>query len=162
MRAIAGLAAVVVCGLAYGEGHEHGVARLDIAMEGKRVKAELEAPAESIFGFEREARTKEEKRAVEEALAVLRRSGEAMLKLPAEAGCRIVSGRAEMEGGGTHKDVVASYEAECARPVRGGEIVLSIGERFPRIKRLKVQVVGEGVQTGAELAGGRGRIRLGR
>lgn len=55
-----------------GEAHRHGAARLNLALEDDhRAVLELLAPAADVVGFEREARTAEEKEQVRERLALL-------------------------------------------------------------------------------------------
>ena len=53
------------------EAHEHGSARLNVALEGADLYVEFVSPAANIVGFEYEARTEEEKRTVHEALETL-------------------------------------------------------------------------------------------
>jgi len=51
--------------------HEHGVARLALAVEGAEIFVSLEAPGDAVFGFEREPETDEEWALVAERISGL-------------------------------------------------------------------------------------------
>ena len=71
--------------------HEHGVARLGLAVDGTRLTVDLQLPAESVFGFERAPRSAEERAAVAEALDRLRTGGAGLLAFPDGAACTLDS-----------------------------------------------------------------------
>jgi hypothetical protein len=50
------------------EAHEHGVAHLNLAIEGNNVYIEFSSPAANIVGFEYHPRTHEQKKAVKDAI----------------------------------------------------------------------------------------------
>ncbi|MGG7566738.1 ZrgA family zinc uptake protein [Rhodovulum sp. DZ06] len=56
----------------HAEAHVHGVSRLQVAVEGAAVEAELRAPGADIVGFEHAARSDADIAAVEAALTALR------------------------------------------------------------------------------------------
>jgi hypothetical protein len=66
------------------EAHEHGVAHLNVAHDGKNLYIELTSPAANIVGFEYQPHTQEQKAAVKEAIKKLE-AGEALFVLPAGA-----------------------------------------------------------------------------
>ena len=76
--------------------HVHGVSVLNIAVEGKRVTAELISPGADIVGFEGKPETDEARAAVKWAAGILR-DGPAILGLPEAAKCRFTE--AEVESG---------------------------------------------------------------
>ena len=55
--------------------HVHGVAAIDIAVEGRALVVLLDMPLDSVVGFERAPRTAAERRAAADALARLRDAG---------------------------------------------------------------------------------------
>ncbi len=63
------------------EAHEHGVAHLNVAHDGKNLYIELTSPAANIVGFEYQPRTQEQKAAVKAAIKKLE-AGEALFVLP--------------------------------------------------------------------------------
>jgi hypothetical protein len=76
--------------------HEHGHGTLNIAVEDKHVSMELEVPGMDVVGFEHEARTTEQKSAVEKAKAELSKPL-ALFKLPAPANCSVKEAKVEIE-----------------------------------------------------------------
>ncbi|MCB1546297.1 MAG: DUF2796 domain-containing protein [Hyphomicrobiaceae bacterium] len=67
-----GLAALglALCGAAFaGKAHQHGVARLDLAVDGGTVTIAVEMPLDALVGFERSPRTGAERQAAAAALA---------------------------------------------------------------------------------------------
>jgi len=70
--------------------HEHGVAHLNVAVEGNNLVIELFSPAANIVGFEHHPKTKAQKIQVEEAREKLG-AAEMLFKLPTQAQGRLVS-----------------------------------------------------------------------
>ena len=76
--------------------HEHGIARLGLAVDGTRLTVDLELPAESVFGFEHAPRSEQERATVAEALDRLRTGGARLLAFPEGTACTLDS--AEVQG----------------------------------------------------------------
>lgn len=64
------------------EAHEHGVAHLNVAVEGDNIYLEFTSPAANIVGFEHHPRTHNQKDAVKQAVTTLRK-GDALFILSA-------------------------------------------------------------------------------
>jgi hypothetical protein len=71
------------------EAHEHGVANLNIAVEGNNVYIEFTSPAANIVGFEHHPRTHEQKDAVKDAVNKLQK-GDALFLLSAKSESKLV------------------------------------------------------------------------
>ena len=69
--------------------HVHGIAHLNVALEGKNLYMEFVSPAANIVGFEHAPKTQAERDAVEAARNTLK-NAEAVFKLPPAAGARLV------------------------------------------------------------------------
>jgi hypothetical protein len=97
------------------EAHVHGVAHLNMALEGNNLYIELTSPAANIVGFEHHPRTQEQKAAVKEAIKKLE-AGENLFALPSGAGGRLVKS-------GTHTDTNRDngHESEEAHSHEHGE-----------------------------------------
>jgi len=64
MARLAGVLMLLAAGAqAAPQAHEHGVARLSVAVDGKRRTIELDAPLDGWLGFERAPRTDAERKA---------------------------------------------------------------------------------------------------
>ena len=79
--------------------HEHGIARLGLAVDGTRLTVDLELPAESVFGFERAPRSAEERATVAEALDRLRTGGARLIAFPDGAICSLDSAEVQAPEG---------------------------------------------------------------
>ena len=139
--------------------HAHGLARLDLAVEGGLVLIGLESPAANIVGFEHAPATAEERAALDKALASLK-DGARLFRLPADAECRLVEATVETPLAGAaaaavaedaHADIDAEYRFECAQPDRLVQMDLGLFEAFPATRTLQVQFVGPRGQDAAEL-----------
>ena len=75
--------------------HEHGIARLGLAVDGTRLTVDLALPAESVFGFERAPRSAEERATAAEALDRLRAGGARLIAFPAGVTCTLDSAEVE-------------------------------------------------------------------
>ena len=84
--------------------HEHGHGSFNIAIEGKKVSMELEAPGADIVGFEHRARTKKQKAAVSSAKKKLKKLANVVV-LPDAAGCKLKKASIELHiEGDDHAD----------------------------------------------------------
>lgn len=142
--------------------HVHGAGSLDLAIEGKTVTALLESPAESLMGFEHAAKTPDEIKKRDVALARLKARFAEMVVFPATAQCSWKPVKAEVHVHGSHADVEAEFTAECRGPLNRGEIRFGFRKVFSGLHELKVQLIGPGQQTGAVIKHDEGTVRLGR
>jgi hypothetical protein len=141
-----------------GKAHEHGVAKLDVAIEGNTLTVALESPLDSLLGFERAPRTDAERKAAADMLARLR-SGGALFKIDAAAQCTLIKAEVTapvLEAAGKapvaataakaaesdHADLSASYEYTCAQPLQLRTLELDLFDAFKRMQRIEVQVAG--------------------
>lgn len=152
--------------------HEHGAGVLDIAIEGKKVNLELEAPGHDIVGFEHAATTATQKAAVEKAKTALA-AGLTLFKLPAKAGCKLInasvvhstdapgekstaSGKPDKHDGHgeaknddhkseakTHSEFVGNYQLECSNPEKITAITLDYFKAFSKAAKLTVTVASD-------------------
>jgi hypothetical protein len=103
--------------------HTHGNGFLGIAVEGNRLSMEFEAPGADIVGFERKARTPEQKAAVVKAKATLA-DALSIFQLSADAECKVTDARVTSwvdDGYGAaeadyHSNFFAADTLDCAAP----------------------------------------------
>ena len=74
------------------EAHEHGVAHMNVAVEGNDIYIELISPAANIVGFEHQPRTQEQKAAVKAAIKKLE-AGEKLFAFSSVVGGRLVESK---------------------------------------------------------------------
>lgn len=136
--------------------HVHGTARLEIVVDGDRLAIHLEAPLDSLLGFEHAPRTAAERRAVTELRARLLAPGR-LFVLAAAAGCtaavpELVSPLFAEKAAAGHLDLDADYRWQCARPQALRAVSSRLFAEFVRLRELRVDFVGPGGQRSAHLS----------
>ena len=137
--------------------HVHGLMRLDIAVEQSTLTLQLEAPLDSLLGFERAPRTAAERQAAD-ALLKQMGHGATLFKPDAAAQCSLTQARIDSpvlqaaaptaQGAGhEHADLDASYEFRCAHPAQLTGIEVGLFEAFPRLQKIEVQMAGAKQQS---------------
>ena len=156
--------------------HEHGVARLDVAVDAGRVSIQLDTPLDNLLGFERAPRTDAEREKVAAVLTRLR-AGESLFRVDAAAGCtlakvELVSALLELELGkagavsqasipaSDHADLSGVFEFHCKNGARAGFVEVGLFEAFPALKRIELQVVTPKGQLKAVLRKPASRVAL--
>jgi len=150
--------------------HVHGNAKITIALESPtKANIALDAPGDSIFGFEHPARSAAEKKAFDAALNTLRTQGATLVQFDPSLTCTFTVKDAGLEKeehdaaapaekeSGQHQDVNASYEVNCQKPITGTVGKVGIMGLFPRVKKVTVEVLSEGNQFEKTFALGDGQ-----
>lgn len=152
--------------------HAHGVARLDVAVDGPVLTLQLASPLESLLGFERAPRNDAE-RAQVRALAQGLRSGSGFAPTAA-ARCALAEVRLrspvlapELLGekgpaaaaDDDHAELEAAFVYRCAdaQALRGVDVLLF--DQFKRLRRVDGQVAGPKGQSALQLTARARQIR---
>ena len=144
--------------------HEHGVASLNVALDGQTLEIQLQSPAMNLVGFEHEAKSDADKAKVAAARQHLEQP-QALFALPIEAKCALQDSELDspLFGGHAHdehehadehghSDIDASYRFACANAEALQTLELgSFFGTFPGTEKLEVQLIGPSGQQGAEL-----------
>jgi hypothetical protein len=154
--------------------HEHGVGRLNAALDGKTLELELESPAMNLVGFEHVATSDADKAKVAAARAQLEQPL-ALFNLPKAAGCVVENQELESplfgdkpdadddhdedakdedghEHHHDHSEIHAHYQFTCATPAALKSLDLAnIFTRFPATQKIQVQLIGPSGQQGVEV-----------
>ena len=154
--------------------HEHGVGRLNAALDGQTLELELESPAMNLVGFEHVATSDADKAKVAAARAQLEKPL-ALFSLPAAAGCKVTrqelesplfgdkpdaddhdeeeeAGKDGHEHHHDHSEIHAHYQFSCAAP--GALKTLDLANlftTFPATQKIQVQLIGPSGQQGTEV-----------
>ena len=160
--------------------HEHGKAKLDIAIEGTKVSLGFESPAESIYGFEHEAKNPKDIAARDAAVKELKENTANLFQFQPALGCTVATAtvepwvtedhdhaKADKKGKkeqhkkhGKHGEVHADYSFTCAKNPSGSKLTVTLTDKFPRLREIVVQFVSDKKQTGATLKTGATSIEL--
>lgn len=144
------------------ESHEHGVAQLNLAQDGRSLHMELESPAMNIVGFEHMPRNSEQHAAVEHAVAQLEK-GDELFRFSAAASCRLIEAKVESslmdrnheehEAGAedSHSDFDVSYQFSCSQPGQLRKLEVTLFKLFPALEELEVQLISDRGQKQAHL-----------
>ena len=158
--------------------HVHGVGQITIVVEGKQATVEFLAPAEGIYGFEHEARTKADQEKRDAALARLQEKISTMIVFEADRGCQFTMQKIAVEAdvkdeyeqgkgpekaqkkSAEHSEVHAEFTVACEKPLAGSQVRFGVSKVFPTIKTVHIQVLSEGRQTGIAVKNDKGNLRL--
>ena len=161
------------------EAHEHGVAILNLALEGNDLYIEFTSPAANIVGFEHHPRTNEQRDAVKAAVNKLQ-EGNALFVLSAESESKLLKSsvvtdidkdtdhhsesehahgedehhdkeHGKADGQDRHSEFKAEYHFVCEKPDRLSQIDVKLFRIFPGIEHIEVQLITETKQTAMEL-----------
>ena len=163
--------------------HEHGRGTLNIALEGKRLSLELEAPGVDIVGFEHPAKSGKDRAAVEAAIKRLS-APLTLFKLSATAGCVVKEAKADLEGEHDHdqdygksgkgepgKEAAAheehehaqfhaQYMLDCRAPEKIAAIEFEYFRAFAGAQKLDVNLITGKGQSRLEVTRARPRLDL--
>ncbi len=131
--------------------HEHGVVKLDVAVEGGRVLVEIDTPLDNLLGFERAPRTDAER---DKAAAVVKKLQDAanLFRIDGSAGCALAkvdlrsaplqlgSQPAAPSGKDGHGDLEGSFEFKCKAGAKAAFLEVGLFDAFPQVKRIELQV----------------------
>ena len=150
--------------------HEHGIGRLNAALDGQTLELELESPAMNLVGFEHAATTDADKAKVAAARALLEQPL-ALFNLPKAAGCVVENQELESplfadtpdadddhdkdakdEHHHDHSEIHAHYQFTCATPDALKTLDLAnIFNSFPATQKIQVQLIGPSGQQGVDV-----------
>ncbi|WP_347909377.1 DUF2796 domain-containing protein [Pseudomonas grandcourensis] len=154
--------------------HEHGVGRLNAALDGKTLELELESPAMNLVGFEHVPTSDADKAKVAAVRAQLEQP-QALFNLPKAAGCVVENQELESplfgdkpeadddhdedakdadghEHHHDHSEIHARYQFTCATPAALKSLDLAnIFTSFPATQKIQVQLIGPSGQQGVDV-----------
>ncbi|KOR31896.1 hypothetical protein TI05_10700 [Achromatium sp. WMS3] len=146
--------------------HVHGIAALNIALEGHELYIELNSPAVNIIGFEHMPKSAADHAELDKAVATLK-DGNQLFQFNSSAGCRMehvhVTSQLlnethhhtghdhEHHTHETHADIAAIYQFECTTPIKLKQLNVNLFQAFPNTHKLKVQYVVKSKQSATKL-----------
>jgi hypothetical protein len=141
--------------------HVHGTAKLDIAIEGRTATIEFESPAESIVGFEHQAKTAADQQKQAKALDLLKDKIGTMVIFEPALSCRWSPTNLEVvRQDQEHAEVHGVFTVTCDSPLASSRIRFAFSKTFPAIRTVNVQVVAATQQVGATIKRDRGEVEV--
>ncbi|MGI9477650.1 MAG: DUF2796 domain-containing protein [Hyphomicrobiaceae bacterium] len=147
--------------------HEHGVGKLNIAVENDQIALELRAPGADIVGFEHHAESAKDRQKVDAAVVLLARPLD-LFRLPDEANCQVREANVELHGRNDHAEdptdedkhplvhegeeddhteFHAAYVLTCANPDVVTQVDFAYFSYFPNADALEVQMISHNGST---------------
>ena len=164
------------------DAHVHGVAEFNIAIDGSKVDVEFRAPAESVMGFEHEAKSESDKKKRDAALRTVQTKINQMVVFDPKLSCKFsevktviveekgepgktqsdksAHGHKDQRKTAEHREVRATFSAACDKTLAGSRVTFGVHKTFPAIGEIKVQVLGDVKQSGATIKKDKGDVRL--
>lgn len=137
--------------IAHESAHVHGLMRLDVAIDAKTFTVQVEAPLDSLLGFEHRPRTAAQKQAADTMLKKMN-DGATLIRPDLAASCKPIKVTIESEvlrstnlAGGKdddHADLDGRFEFTCEQPDKLTLIEIGFFDAFKRIQKIEVQVAG--------------------
>lgn len=131
------------CAVHAAKGHEHGVAHLDVVVDGSRLALQLSTPLDNLVGFERAPRSDAERKALDASYSRLRDAG--LWQPDPAAECKAIQVELQTPAfdkpkAGDHSDVELTVAFNCARPAALASLRTSLFTLFPRLSKAEVQM----------------------
>lgn len=136
--------------------HQHGVVSLNATLEGEVLSLDLDAPLDSLLGFERAPRTEAERAAAAALLKTLG-PGTSIWRPNPEAGCVLTQSKVTAPvlqqaqvSAEEHADLEAGYQFRCKQPAKLTGLQHGLFNAFARLQRIEWQFAlpsGQGKRT---------------
>jgi hypothetical protein len=159
--------------------HQHGHARLQMAVENNSIDLILTSPAHNLLGFEHQPRTQEQKQTLENARQWLTTQA---LIAPDAGNCTVKSAsmsfnakateqeqdhghghgheESHNEANNEHSNIEVSQRLDCAGTDLRGRFATPLTGQFPEIQNLSVEWVTNSAQGSAKLSAPNNHFRL--
>ena len=126
--------------------HVHGRAQMNIAVEGSTITIVIEAPLDTLLGFEHAPRTAKEKQLASAAIATLQSENTIVL---ADAAAQCSTKKLEIndsalqkpDAKGSHADIDITLELSCKQPSQLKSFDVTLFKSFQRIQSINVQML---------------------
>ena len=137
--------------------HVHGTAAVNIAIEERTATVEFTAPADSVVGFEHQAKSAADQTKQAMALDLLRNNIDSMVVVDPTLGCRFSPTKVDVvQQDAEHAEVHGTFAVSCQTPLAGSKVRFGFTKTFPGIQTVNVQLVGSDAASGSEHQAGQG------
>ena len=154
------------------DSHEHGAAKLMMALEGEKLHVEFEVPSESLIGFEHFPKSKSDRENFEKTIKILSDPSK-LLSTPFKAECLLVGmnvsqslfsneeehGNDDSEKAEIHSEFKSNYYWNCQHLDEIDSMGTQLMSFFPRIEEIRVNWISNNGQGSLELESKDDRIK---
>lgn len=152
--------------------HQHGVAKLAVAVDGKVLEINLESPLDNLLGFERAPRTEAERQAVRQMAQRFHAPAGLYTPTPAAnctpqaaelasdvldpallaaTGTAAAAAAPAAKAGSGHADLDATVRFQCANPAALKGVEIGLFKAFPKFRQIDAAVATGSGQRGSKL-----------
>ena len=146
------------------EKHVHGEGTLDIVVgdDWKSAEFEMHLPGMDLFGFERVAKTPQEKTKVDSTLSQLKNELPSSFLFQPALNCQVTIDPAspEIETEGEHLEVHIELKATCDKPLKATNVEFKFSKALQRFNKFEVQVIAPQSQTAKTIKKPGGKIEF--
>ena len=160
--------------------HVHGLAQLNLVVDGENIFLELTSPAMNIVGFEHSPSTADQQHTVHEAAEKLA-DGDSLFSFSSAAACRLISvevdsplmnsahhgehGHSDTHGedhddAEVHSEFEVRYQFSCTHPGKLESLKVGLFSAFPGLEQIEAQTLSAAGQSGGRLNAGNDRLHL--
>lgn len=123
--------------------HEHGVAELFVGLSGKEIAVTMNIPADTILGFEHEAKSEADKKKLKAKLDKFKKEFFEYVNIGYEYKCRQSKLEAEIKREGNHSEIAVTGTATCVRDITNGKLIVRFKDYYPTLKKITVNLVSD-------------------
>lgn len=144
--------------------HVHGAGKMGLAFEKEKGRIEIRIAADSVIGFEHEAKTDNDKASVKKATEDFDGKILSLIQFDKALECSISKRdlRIERESGqqkSSHSNFVANFDLICKKEIKGSSIVIDFSS-YNKIKDLDVDILADDVQLEVEFKGSPVKVKI--
>lgn len=131
--------------------HEHGHAEVSIAFELGHAMISLDTPAESLLGFEHEAKSESDKKKEADVYQRIESHFSEVIVFDPKLKCQFLKDKIKRKIQGHHSDIHVSFHVQCEKEPTGTSVTFHFQKYFPGLKEVKVQLITEKIQKGIDV-----------
>ncbi len=129
--------------------HVHGEVKLSVVIsdDKKEISLNLEAPMESILGFEHAPKSPEEKRLYEQAKKIWMQDFLQVMSIDQNFQCNINNVKFEHALEDSHGSIQAEANLQCKKVLQNAMMSVKLIKQFPKIKKIHMEILGQSAKT---------------
>lgn len=133
------------------EAHVHGEAELNIAFDNLKGVIEFTSPAESVLGFEHQAKSSEDKKKLANSVQIFKDKINEMIKFDSSLACKIESEKIEqvVQKKSKHSDFLARYKVVCDKAIEHSSLDIDFSI-FDHINKMNITLLVGTLQKSVE------------
>lgn len=140
--------------------HVHGEGTLGLAFDGAKGKLLLEIPGESVVGFEYRPQKPADMNKQKKTLSLFESMISEMVIFPVDLKCHFKKNKLEMSYHEGHGEMVGEFNVQCAQSLRGQTLEFKFSDKWPRIKKIKADILVDDLQKSIEITGSGAKLEL--